>query len=255
MTDLQIRVDSVGALNLFASISDNFPRARTNALNKVAVEVNGHLQYDAVRKLVFRGNTARQMLNDYAPIPLFRAQMARDDRPYATPVDPQNAGKILRPFETGGFKTTNRFGAVPAIPTRMLRPGGREVIPRKLYPSALFPEMGTNFTIPKTPSKWNKGKGRSGKGFKAAKPFILNPNTMQGLSPKAWGIYKRVGPGRMDIKRLWSFRLVVPKPKLLDTYGIARRVTAERWPIVMAGAFRSIVQGGRGKASLLDLTV
>ena len=250
-TDLHIRVDATDALGLMGRISDNFPRARTNALNKVAVEVNGALRYDAERRFIWRDARAKRVLNDYAPIPLFRGQMARDDKPYATPVAPENAGKILRPFETGTPKTTSRFGAVPAIPTKMLRASGREVIPKAMFPSALFPELGTNYTIGKDASKWNKGKGRSGRAFKRVKPFIMRP----GVNPKTWGIYKRFGPGRNDIAMLWAFRPSVRRPILLQTYATAQRVVAQRWAPVMAASFRAIVQSGKGKASLLDLGV
>jgi hypothetical protein len=251
MTDLTIRVDASEAIGLMGRISDNYGKAQAWALNRTAQEVNGELQREAKSRMIIRDARGWRVLNDYAPLQLFAAQKARPDKPWATAVNPQNAGKILRPFETGAFRTTNRFGAVPAIPTKATRPTPQSVIDRKNFPTALFPELGTNFSIGKDPKAWNKGKGRSGKAFKQLKPFIMRP----GVNPKTWGIYQRTGPGKDDIRMLWAFRPIVHRPKLLTTYETAQRVVAQQWPGMMLSAFRALVRQGNGQASILDLTV
>lgn len=251
MTDLSIRVDAAAAIGLMGRISDNYPKARTLALNRVAQEVNGQLQREARARMTIRDARGWRMLNDYAPLQLFAAQRARDDKPWATAVNPQNAGKILRPFETGGWKTTDRFGSVPFLPTEHVRPTRQAVIPKSKFPSSLFPDKFGNYSINKDAKTWNKGKGTRGRSFQKMKPFILKP----GRNPNTWGIWQRFGKGRNDLRMLWAFRPIIRKPDLLDTYGTAKRVVGEQWAPMMAGAFNSIVRGGQGRASLLDLTV
>lgn len=256
MNNLEIRVNATEAVGLLGRISDNFPRARTWALNRTAEEVNAQLQRDARAAMIFRGAPGARVLRLYAPTRLPGILRARDDKPSATPVDPYSGGKILRPFETGAWKTGNRFGSTPAIPTKYARPTPQSSIPKKLFPSSLFPELGTNYSIGKDATKWSRGKGRKGKSFKSVKPFILNPSTMKGLGPKAWGIYIRTeAQGRGNIRMLWAFRPAVRRPKTLHTYATARRVASERWSINMVGMFRSLVRSGRGNASFFDLGV
>lgn len=248
MTDLHIRVDATEALGLMGRISDNFPRARTWALNRTAEEVNAALQREARTNLIIRGQPGQRVLNWYAPTRLPAILRARDDKPWATPVDPDNAGKLLRPLETGGFKTTERSGRVPAIPTRAIRPTPQSLIERKFYPTNLFPEtrMGAK------PAKLLKsGKIKRSKSYREVKPFIIEP----GHGPK-WGIYRRVGAGRGRLELLWAYQPVVRIPKRLNTYDTARRIVAQQWAPNMAGMFRNLVRLNKtGKASLLDLTV
>lgn len=251
MTDLHIRVDAAQAIGLMGRISDNFPRARTWALNRTAEEVNIALQREAQGRMLFRGQPGRRVLNLYAPTKIPPFLRATDQRPYVTPVFPENAGKLLRPYEEGGWKTVERTGRVPAIPTKAIRPWPGASIPLKFYPTNLWPEtrMGAN---PARPLK--SGKPRRSKSYREVKPFIIDP-AKQGPGPK-WGIYQRVGAGRGRLRMLWAFKLATRQPDLLDTYATSKRVVAQQWPVNMVGMFRNLVRLNKtGKASLLDLTV
>jgi hypothetical protein len=249
MTDLTIRVDASEAIGLMGRISDNLPTARTWALNRTAEDVTFALRQEASAKFIFRGVQGQRVLNWYAPRTIPNVWRARDDKPYVT-IEPEGPGKILRPFETGTPKI-GIHGQPVAIPTMAVRPTPQSVIPAKMFPFNLFPQLRTGGTVARTKS----GKIKRSKSFRDVKPFILDPANMKGLKPQAWGIYQRTGPGRNDIRRLWSFRPQVPRPKLLSTYDTSRRVVAERWAPNLLGAFRLIVNSPRGKASLLDLTV
>lgn len=249
MTDLSIRVDATQAIGLMGRISDNFPTARTWALNRTAEDVTAALRKDAAGRFIFRGARGQRVLNWYAPRTLPAIMRARDNKPWAT-VEPEGPGKILRPFETGAPKV-GLHGQPVAIPTRAVRPTPQAEIPPKMFPFNLFPQLRQGGTVARTKS----GKIKRSKSFRQVKPFMLDPASMQGLRPQAWGIYQRTGPGRMDIRRLWSFRPSVPRPKLLTTYDTSKRVVAQRWTPNIVGAFRQIVNSPRGKASLLDLTV
>jgi hypothetical protein len=249
MTDISIRVDAKEAIGLMGRISDNYATARTWALNRTAEDVTAALRREASGRFMFRGRQGQQVLNWYAPRTLPNVMRANNSKPWAT-VEPEGPGKILRPFETGTPKT-GLHGQPVAIPTRAVRPTPEASIPKKLFPFNLFPQLRHGGTVARTKS----GKIKRSKSFREVKPFLLDPASMVGLRPEAWGIYRRVGPGRGDIQRLWSFRPSARRPKLLDTYNTARRVVAERWAINMAGAFDAIVRSKSGKASLLDLLV
>ena len=249
MTDLSIRVDAAAAIGLMGRISDNFPTARTWALNRTAEDVTFELRKEAASRFTLRGARGQRVVNWYAPRTIPGVWRARDDKPWAT-IEPEGPGKILRPFETGAPKV-GLHGQPVAIPTRAVRPTKQAEIPAKMFPFNLFPQLRQGGTVGRTKS----GKIKRSKSFKQVKPFILDPASMQGLRPQAWGIYQRTGPGRMDIRRLWSFRPTAARPKLLTTYDTSRRVVAERWTPNIVGAFNAIVHSPRGKASLLDLTV
>lgn len=245
MTDLQIRVDATEAVGLLGRISDNFPRARTWALNRTAEEVNVQLQREADARMIFRGAAGQRMLRFYAPTRLPGYQRAQDNKPYVTAVDPRNAGKILRPFETGKLKV-GRNGQPVAIPTRAIRPTPEAIIPRKYFPTNLFPETRTGGTLKYTKS----GKVKRSKSYREVKPFVIQ----EGTGPRP-GIYRRVGAGRGQLQMLWAFRSSTQRPHTLNTYTTSNRVVSERWAINMAGMFRNLVRLGRANASLLDLTV
>lgn len=250
MNDLHVRVDANEAVGLLGRISDNFPTARTWALNRTAEEVNVELQRQAMARLIIRGKQGRQMLNWYAPTSLPRIMRATDTKPYATPVLPENGGKLLRPFEEGVAKTMDATGRIPAIPTKAIRPWPRASIPAKFFPTNLYPETRRGA---KPARLLKSGKPRRSKSYKEVKPFIIDP-AVQGAGPR-WGIYRRVGPGRGKLQMLWAFKPVVKRPDLLDTYAHANRVIGERWVPNMIGAFRLIVRQNKGRGSLLDLTV
>jgi hypothetical protein len=246
MTDLQIRVDATQAIGLMGRISTNFPTARTWALNRTAEDVTFELRREASSRMMFRGPAGRRTLEQYAPPRILREYRATDAKPYVT-IEPYNAGKILRPFETG----TPRMGTPtkPAIiPTYYARPEPGASIPKKLFPHNLWPAINEGKTL-------KSGKAKRSKSWKQVRPFVLDPTTMHGLGPKAWGIYVRTGQGRGDIRMLWAFRRQVARPKLLTTHDTSRRVVMARWQPNMVGAFRQIVNSPSGKASLLDLTV
>lgn len=248
MTDLHIRVDATEALGLMGRISDNFLTAQTWALNRTAEDVTAELRREASTRFIFRESRGQRVLSFYAPRTLPNVLRAKDNKPWATAVDPESSGKILRPFETGSPKIGSREKPV-TIPTKALRPTPQTVIPRSMFPSALFPQT-TRYSIP-----LKSGKTRRSKSWKAVRPFILDPTTMRGLGPKAWGLYQRTGPKRGDIRMLWAFRLQNKRPDLLDTYATSGRVVKQRWAVNILGAFRAIAHSPRGKASLLDLGV
>lgn len=253
MTDLSIRVDATQAIGLMGRISDNFPTARTWALNRTAEDVTFQLRREAASRMMFRGPAGRRTLEQYAPPRILREYRATDAKPYVT-IEPYNAGKILRPFETGAPKVGSP--TKPAIiPTYYARPEPGAAIPRKLFPHNLLPYQFNQAFIGKEQPKLKSGKLKRSKAWKQVRPFILDPTTMHGLGPKAWGIYVRTGQGRGDIRMLWAFRRQVTRPKLLTTYDTSRRVVAERWTPNIVGAFNAIVHSPRGKASLLDLAV
>ncbi|MEX1185306.1 MAG: hypothetical protein WEA80_01795 [Gemmatimonadaceae bacterium] len=151
---------------------------------------------------------------------------------------------ILNKFQDGGERTGTAESPI-AIPTKSLRPSFSDRVPRAMYPknlghvaSSLPTASGHNERSKKRPAKRARGT------------FVIGQ-----VGEKQWGIYQRVGPGKNDIRKIWSFRTRIPIPRRLQFYETAQAYVPNSWKKHMRKALGEALDrsGGAARAdSLLD---
>jgi len=77
-------------------------------------------------------------------------------------------------------------------------------------------------------------------GIKTSSKQVGRYFTLGKSSDKSWGLYERTG--KKTLRRLWTFRLKVPRPKRLEFVSIAMKVIPERWEVNATGAVELYVK-------------
>ncbi|MGK2934349.1 MAG: hypothetical protein ACSLFE_03790 [Gemmatimonadaceae bacterium] len=158
---------------------------------------------------------------------------------------------ILNKFEPGGERTSDDPNNPIAIPTKALRPSFSDKVPRAMYPKNLghVGSRGHEFGELPTASGHNeRSKKRPAK--RARGTFVIGQ-----MGEKQWGIYRRVGPGKNDIQKIWSFRTRIPIPRRLQFYETAQAYVPNSWRKHMRQALGEALDrsGGTARAdSLLE---
>lgn len=157
---------------------------------------------------------------------------------------------ILEPFEVGAPKRMQKYPV--AIPTQYIRPSWGALVPRKLYPRNLIGIFNSDGALTGlgTKARVKTRKYKTKAGVKTSSKQVGRYFTLGGANDKFWGLYERVGKGAL--RRLWTFRTGVPRPKRLEFVPTAVRVIAERWPINAQGIadkFREIAAARAAKAA------
>lgn len=133
---------------------------------------------------------------------------------------------FLRKFEDGGEKRAPDPDLPIAIPSENIRPAFPQLVPLGLYPKSLRLQprrdvvgiLGAKYKITAKGIKQLQGKRRT---------FVLDPSVHRGV--KTWGVYQRTGPGRNDVRLLWTYKTKIPIPAQLRFVETARRVALARW--------------------------
>lgn len=152
---------------------------------------------------------------------------------------------ILNKFETGGERTGDAQSPI-AIPTKSLRPSFSDRVPGSMYPKNLGHLIDTR--LPVASGHNERSKKRPAK--RARGTFVIGQ-----MGEKQWGIYQRVGPGKNDIRKIWSFRTRIPIPRRLQFYETAQAYVPNSWRKHMRKALGEALDrsGGTARAdSLLD---
>lgn len=139
---------------------------------------------------------------------------------------------MLGKFERGGEKVMRRDDEPIAIPTKAIRPNQAARIQLAMYPKNLRLAGRLDPAAKILPKKTRTLRSGGVVGAGKRGTFELDPNLMQGLSPRAWGIYQRFGPGRNDVAMIWAYRRSIPIPRrltfhadvqlILDTFLVPR---------------------------------
>lgn len=134
---------------------------------------------------------------------------------------------FLRKFEEGGVKTAFDPTTPIAIPSQNIRPTFEAQVPLAMYPKnlRLVPRRDVKGIRPARVHQTRRGVTQI-KGKR--RTFVLDPKHHFGV--KTWGVYERTGPGRRDIRLIWTYKSKIPIPKRLQFVETARRVALERWP-------------------------
>lgn len=220
------------------------PFATARALNSVYNDAQNALRAEIQRRFVLRQPqyVLRTIYRDRRDMADHRAKRFEA----TVRLHPQsgrhpNAGLLAR-FIEGNPKTRGAFPVF--IPTSVIRPGFQQQVPRYLYPKPLGLDQTYRYSV--APGSVGKAKRKRGSAAaRLVKPFILSPET-HGVPLKAWGIYRRWGPGKRDIEMIWSLKNMIQIPKRLEFYGIGNRVVRQQWPVRFAQAMEAALATARG---------
>ncbi len=157
-------------------------------------------------------------------------------------------GRFLRIHEPGGVRAA---GVNPiAIPTSNLRPTRTANILSRLYPVQLgfFVRRAINDRM--SASLDPQYLALQGTGYEPGSANIRNFKVREGpfhtfeltegrnrIAPRQAGIYQRTGPGRGDVRLLWSYRRSVTIRPQLRFAETVQRVVADRWQENFRGFF------------------
>lgn len=210
--------------------------AIAKALNDTLVDVQQAIQAGMEERFELRRKTFNQRgikiaRGDFATKENLRARVHLDTRT-----------GYLRKFEDGGVKTAPDPNMPIAIPSENIRPNFKDVVPMGMYPKALRLVDRRDVTgyLPAKRHTTKRGVPQI-KGKR--RTFVLDPNVHFGI--KTWGVYQRTGPGRRDIRLLWTYKSKIPIPNRLRFVETARRVALERWPKNMGSAIAYALASAR----------
>jgi hypothetical protein len=223
---------------------DQLPYAISLAVNETAKaaqrEVRAHIrQAFTLRRPQFVLNTVKIEKYDFAnkrnPT-VFRLKI--DDQVYKN----SRRRDFLAKFEEAGEKTATDDVAFPiAIPTKELRPSFRELVRPRFYPGnlRLAPKrVGAGEIIPARQKRTSGGVVQwQGK----LRTFVLDPRfhgeQRGGEGDPTWGVYQRTGPGKHDIRLLWTYARSVPIPPLLQFYATAQQAIRSTFQLNFSYAY------------------
>lgn len=244
LVSVQIEVDPKQAIGWLGRLSDQMPFATSKAINACAIAgqtaERAHIhQAFIVRRGPFIDRTVK--IKPFANKHRLEAKIA---------IDP--ARDVLAKFEAGGTKYP-RSGATVAIPTAVVRPDIRKVVPKsKRIKSLHFHAVRTKHGAVQI--KGDKRtfivKGRNHKGNAVA--YVLqrfgrtSKRTVRGRRLDELGGGSQ-GPGGRDphVRVLYSFRRSVPIPADLQFHRTIQRVVETRWDREMRQAFEAAVRSAR----------
>lgn len=253
MIPLEIEVDPKGALFWI-----DFAHKQTAFGLMIALNRTAELALAEERKAIQRNFIVRAPGFILPPLQIPNAHRATKTRlAVAVKLGYEEQGRsignrraqILSPFEEGTPKR-GRLDMPIAIPTKAVRPDPRGLIPQRMYPRNLignfsvlgrFVSLGTKAREKRV---FKKHKGTT-KVFsrQVGRYFTMDPRQQRGLSPRAWGVWERTGPGTRDIRLLWAFRIQVPRPARLTFHKTAQesvdRNFGREWELAFDFAMRT----------------
>ena len=231
MTDYAIHVDAAATQGWLEQLfTDQLPFATSVAINRTAKAVQAAIQAHMQQTFTIRRPWVLQGIT----IPRFSD---KTDTPIAVSIEIDPKRAFLGKFEAGGVKTGSPTLPI-AIPSTALRPDLSAVPPLALYPKNLGLVARRGVVGIRAPHSHLTKRGvlqTQGK----ARTFVLD-QTMIGVSVA--GVYQRTGPGKHDIRLLWSYKDRIPIPAVLRFAATAEETVRAEWPAIYQEAFAMAVR-------------
>lgn len=224
---LTISVDATPALNYVANTVRQLPFATATALNQTAKDAQVAIQQSIASQFVLR--QPRWILQGVKIEQFVKKSSAQ----FAITIRLDPSRQLLAKFETGGSKEATDPARPVAIPSSAIRPAFSLQAPRGLYPSALgltpYHQIASGF---KTRALHTTARGLVVLRGKQ-RTFVLDAS--EGV--RVPGVYQRVGPGRHDIRLIWTYRGGIPIPQREFFFGPGERAIKERWSVNFSAAW------------------
>lgn len=224
---VDLTIEGRWVAEIVGDMRKQLPFAAATAINRTADEAIAEVK----RQLPALGFTIRDpRFRDF----MFRqVQRATKDSPVAKVAIAGPKASVWTRHIEGGVVTTSDILFKPLFaPTSVLRPDKSAVIPRAYYPSAL------RLVERRTPSGVLPPKGRVNRHGRPQlqgkrRTFVIDARSA-GLG-RTIGVFERTGPGRRDIRELWSYmdrKTIRPR---LPFDAIVSRMVADRFQINFDG--------------------
>lgn len=228
---MEIRVDARATLNAFENMfRDQLPFATSLALNRTAKVVQEALRAHLSEAFMIRRSWVLQGIT----IPKFSD---KHDSPMMVRIELDPSRAFLAKFEAGGVKRGSPVMPI-AIPSTALRPNFGYVPPLALYPKNLRLDTRRGIT-----GRLGKHEHITARGVTQLKgkdrTFVLD-QTMFGVAVS--GVYQRFGPGKHDVRLLWSYKEHIPIPARLHFVATALATVQDQWPQQYEAAFLQAVR-------------
>lgn len=228
ITELVLKAEIESAVKAI----DRMMKEQVPYATSLAVNWTAKAAQDAVRARVAAQFTLRRAQFILNTVKIEKYDFATKRNPTAFRLKIDEKREYLAKFEEGGTRQSKDPTFPIAIPSSNLRPTFAELPPRSMYPRALrlVPSRGT-VGVYYLLGKNAKGKRRTKRVFgtlpalqKRTKrgvlqwtgkrdTFVLDPNEHFGV--KTRGVYQRTGPGKKDVKLLWTYKYSIPIPPRL----------------------------------------
>jgi hypothetical protein len=216
------------------------PFAAALAVTNMAYAARDELRRQMPEHLRVRGASGRRFLD--LSVRVTQRATKQELRAIVTLDRGPNRRGFLPALTQGGVNRAGPWGPV-AVPTRALRPTELTEIPQALYPRALRLLARRDVdggAMRAYAAGRTRGRVRKGQRLGAfqndrgkwqilgkERTFALDPRR-QRIAANQAGIYQRVGPGRDDIRMLWSYQDAVPLPDLVPAEEVVRTIVATR---------------------------
>ncbi len=231
---MEIRVDGRATISALENLfRDQLPFATSLALNRTAKAVRAAIQESLERNFTIR----RPWVLQGIVIPRFSD---KHDSPMMVSIELDPSRAFLAKFEEGGVRAGTPELPI-AIPSTWLRPAFADLVPRSMYPKALRLMARRDVTgilpahrhVTKRGVTQLQGKDRT---------FVLD-QTMFGV--RVAGVYQRTGPGKHDVRLLWSFKDRIPVAARLRFHATALEAVQATWAQNYEAAFLLAVRTAR----------
>jgi hypothetical protein len=230
----EIRVDGRATMSALENLfRDQLPFATSLALNRTAKIVQEALRAHLAEVFTIRRPWVLQGIT----IPRFSD---KHDSPMMVSVELDPKRAFLAKFEAGGVKQGSPILPI-AIPSTALRPSFSDMPPLAFYPKnlRLSPRRDVVGVLPALKHTTRRGVVQTqGKD----RTFVLD-QTMFGI--RVAGVYQRIGPGRHDIRLLWTYKDRIPIPARLQFEATAVATVQAVWPEQYEAAFQQAVRTAR----------
>lgn len=209
---------------------EQIPFATSLALNQTAKDVQAAERAHLTDAFTIR----RPWVTQGVTIPKFSD---KHDAVMSVTVQVDPTRSFLGKFEAGGAKYGSPDEPI-AIPSVNVRPALVDLPPLSLYPKnlRLQPRHGVTGILAAQRHVTKRGVVQlQGK----QRTFVLDAATMFGV--RVSGVYQRTGPGKHDIRLLWTYKPRIPIPARLAFVPTAERTIIESWGPRFEAAFRRAV--------------
>lgn len=233
---ITISVDATPALNYLASTVRQLPYATATALNQTAKDAQAAIQREIASRFVLR--QPRWILQGVKIEQFVKKSSAQ----FAIAIRLDPSRQLLAKFEDGGIKAASDPNRPIAVPTTAIRPDFALQPPRGLYPTALgitpYRQIAGGFKT--------RGLHTTNRGLVVLRgkqrTFVLTHND-RGV--RVEGVYQRTGPGKHDIRLIWTYEGRIPIPQREFFYGPATKTVNERWPVNFTAAWNRALATAR----------
>lgn len=238
---IAVTVDTRAFSEMFKDIiTEAFPNAAANALNRTAEEVQARLRQEEHLVFTIRSPQSAQLMERL--VSFQRGDRATPDKLEAQvqirgPENNRGAANILTRHIKGGTFTAPSANKPFFLPTDSLRPSKTTVIPRRLYPTnlRLVDRRGISGTDYAT-ARVNKNGVIQPRG--KLRSFILIKNgRVLGAYQRGGGVAGRTR--RDDFDLLWFATPTIHLKPRFRFDEIGERIAAERLPINMEGMLKA----------------